>query len=104
MPLDWRGEISAREEGPMSSIYHTSPELIAHLDFMSKTLLGWDPLLYMAHNPRAEQLCQALSTLMDFKVCAPLCLSAALDDANRSPCLLLLIELQRKGPGAFSKP
>lgn len=73
-------------------------------DFKSKTLLCWDLLLYMAHTPRAEHSCQALSTLMDFKVCAPHCLSASWDDSNQSPCLHLLIELQRKGSGAFSKP
>lgn len=79
--------------------------LFVHLGFVGRTLLGWDLLHSWLSLPGLSSLARAhLPTVMDLKVCAPLCLSATWEDSNKSPSLLLLIELQKRGPSAFCKP
>ena len=79
--------------------------LSVHLVFLGTVPLGSDPSSHMAHAQGLSGLAgTCLSPLIDLKVCAPLCLSAAWEDCNQSPRLILLIELQSKGPSAFSKP
>lgn len=84
---------------PMASLATALLPLIIHLGFLGQNGLGWDPLLHRHALQGPHSLAKAyLSTLTDLKVRAPLCLSAAWEDSSRSPCLTLLIELQRKRP------
>lgn len=94
------------KKAPTASLATPVLPLINHLGFVGRALFGWDPLLLMALTAGAEQTYQGPSFYPHgLKSLRPLlCLSAAWEDSTKSPSLILLIELQRKGPSAFSKP
>lgn len=97
----WAGRMRCQpgKTAPTASLATDLLPLIIHLGFLGQNGLGWDPLLHRRTLQGPHSLAKAyLSTLTDLKVCAPLCLSAAWEASSRSPCPILLIELQRKRP------
>lgn len=110
--IEGRGKVTATgQEARDLSWGRRSQGSISHVPFTPHCLPGHHgqtllcPIFaHGTHFGSWTALPEPTFTIMDLKVCAPLCLSSTWEDFNKSPCLVLLIELQRKGPGAFSKP